>query len=299
MEISQLYYLIKIVESDYNLSLAAKNIHISQPALSQFISTFEKDNEVELFNRKNGRLQNMTEAGKNIYDYAIKILELYEEMEDVIRIESEKQKGATRIGLPSMILETYFADYFPKIQIKHPDAHLSIIEAGSHELRKKLMTNEIDIAILIEPTNLEEDTYEQHIIEIDEIVAFIRKDHPLSQKEILYWKDLNKFPLATFHKKYMTNQLITDKLKLNQLETQIVFTSDSWGYLIGASYETDIVSILPRPIEQYLTKEHCVRHFKDYIPFNFSICRPVKDKYKHFENYIYQDIIKTFYRPLN
>ena len=86
MEISQLYYLIKIVESDYNLSLAAKNIHISQPALSQFISTFEKDNEVELFNRKNGRLQNMTEAGKNIYDYAIKILELYEEMEDVIRI---------------------------------------------------------------------------------------------------------------------------------------------------------------------------------------------------------------------
>ena len=46
MDIIQMYYFINIVECNYNLSLAAKKIHISQPALSQFISNFEREKEL-------------------------------------------------------------------------------------------------------------------------------------------------------------------------------------------------------------------------------------------------------------
>ena len=77
VDILQLYYFMNIVEYNFNLSLAAKKIHISQPALSQFVSSFEKENEVKLFFRKNGRLQGLTEAGEHIYQYALKILSLY------------------------------------------------------------------------------------------------------------------------------------------------------------------------------------------------------------------------------
>lgn len=52
MDILQLYYFINIVECNYNLSLAAKKIHISQPALSQFISNFENEKEILLFIEK-------------------------------------------------------------------------------------------------------------------------------------------------------------------------------------------------------------------------------------------------------
>ena len=71
MDIQQLYYFNNIVECDYNLSLAAKKIHISQPALSQFISNFENEKDVQLFNRKQGRLNSLTRAGEMIYQYAL------------------------------------------------------------------------------------------------------------------------------------------------------------------------------------------------------------------------------------
>lgn len=43
MDITQLKYFVCIVESDYNLSAASKKLHISQPALTQYIRKFEDE----------------------------------------------------------------------------------------------------------------------------------------------------------------------------------------------------------------------------------------------------------------
>ena len=48
----------------------------------------------------NGRLNGLTPAGERIYEYALKITEQHEEMQEVVRLESLKQKGTIRIGLP-------------------------------------------------------------------------------------------------------------------------------------------------------------------------------------------------------
>lgn len=299
VDIIQLGYFINIVECDYNLSLASKKIHISQSALSQFISNFEYDNDILLFHRKNGRLFSLTRAGEKIYKYALKIISQYEEMEEMVRIESLKQKGTIRIGLPSLILRVYFSNFFPTLLNKRPDAQLEITEGGSNELRRKLINDEIDIAILIEPTNLDPKNYEQHVIQMDEMSAFIDENHALIQKEVLSWKDLKKCPLATFNKNFMTYSLVEDKLAANNLKNQITFTSSSWDYLIDLTKATDVVTIIPRPVEKYIDKDQfACKKFKNYIPFNFHLCRPIKNKYSAVENYVFNDIINHFYQPL-
>lgn len=92
MDITQMNYFITIVECGCNLSLAAKRIHISQSALSQFITNFERDEEIELFVRSNGRLEELTPSGKKVYAYALKIVKMHEEMQETVRKESAKQK---------------------------------------------------------------------------------------------------------------------------------------------------------------------------------------------------------------
>ncbi|CAM1671143.1 hypothetical protein SMIE22_19480 [Streptococcus mitis] len=47
-------YFINIIECGCNLSIAAKKIHISQSALSQFVTNFEATEGVQLFHRKMG-----------------------------------------------------------------------------------------------------------------------------------------------------------------------------------------------------------------------------------------------------
>lgn len=299
MDIQQLYYFINIVECDYNLSLAAKKIHISQPALSQFISNFENEKDVQLFNRKQGRLNSLTRAGEMIYQYALQIVKQHEEMQEMVRVEGLKQKGTIRIGLPSLILRVYFSDYFPNLVLNNPNVHLEIIENGSNDLRKKLINGEIDIAILIEPTSLDTKNYEQHVIQIDEMVAFMDPNNPLAEKEKLEWPDLKDYPIATFNSTFMTNHLVTQKLETHSTAHQIQFTSSSWDYLIETTRNKDIVAILPRPIEKFFQSEQTeFKHFRDYIPFNFHLCRSFKKKYTSVENFVFDDLINHFYQPV-
>ena len=78
MDIKQLKNFVVIVESDFNLSETSKKIHISQPALSQMFLHFEREENIELFKRSNGRLQSLTPAGENFYYTAIELLKQYE-----------------------------------------------------------------------------------------------------------------------------------------------------------------------------------------------------------------------------
>lgn len=77
MNISQMEYLVEIVQSNFNITAASQKLYVSQSAISQFIKNFEEQNEVALFVRKNGRIINLTPAGKNIYDSTLEVLEKY------------------------------------------------------------------------------------------------------------------------------------------------------------------------------------------------------------------------------
>ena len=229
----------------------------------------------------------------------MQITELHEDMEEVVRLESLKQKGTIRIGLPSLILRVYFSEYFPNLSLTHPDVHIEITENGSNELRKMLISGEIDMAILIEPTSLDVKQYEQHVIEIDEMVGFMNIEHPIAHKRKLDWRDLKGYPIGTFNKTFMTHQLVAAKLEEANITNQIQFTSSSWDYLIEATRNKEIVTVLPRPVETFINSDSfAVKHFEDFIPFNFRLCRPLKDKYSSIEDFVFEDIINHFYEPI-
>lgn len=299
MDINQLNYFINIVECGCNLSMAAKKIHISQSALSQLITNFENDEELLLFNRKNGRLESLTSSGKKIYLFAQKIVAQYNEMQETIRRESAKQKGTIRVGVPSLILRVFFSRFIPKFTLENPNVQIEFVEDGTIELRKMLMEKDLDCAILIEPTNLDLKIFEEHVIQIDEMTAFMSPTHPLAKKSILKWKDILNYPLATFNQNFMTYNLVTDRIKVEDKDKQILFKSSSWDYLVEAAEGTEIVTILPSPINRYLDKNKIIeKHFKEPIPFNVLLCRPIKEKYSDIETMAYESILEYFYQPI-
>lgn len=65
MDIKHLYYFLSIVEHNFNLSRAAESLYIVQPTLSTMINDFEKNEKVDLFNRKKGRIVGLTHASAN------------------------------------------------------------------------------------------------------------------------------------------------------------------------------------------------------------------------------------------
>ncbi|AQP54668.1 LysR family transcriptional regulator [Vagococcus penaei] len=299
MDIQQLYYFMNIVECGCNLSLAAKKIHITQSALSQLIINFETNEELVLFYRKNGRLDSLTPSGEKLYVYAQEITKLHEQMNQMVRKEAAKQKGTIRIGLPSLILRIFFSSFFPKLSVDNTNIKIEIVEGGSNYLRKMLFKNDLDYAILIEPTNLDTKSFEEHVIQIDEMTAFVYHDHPLAYRPLLHWEDLKPYPIATFNETYTTNELVRNKLRKVGLEEGIKLESSSWDYLVEATQESNIITILPSPIERTMDKTLFKEiHFKDPIPFNVLLCRPIKQSYSDVESSVYESILRYFYQPV-
>lgn len=293
MDIVQMGYLINIVECRCNLSLAAKKIHISQSALSQFITHFEASEGIQLFNRKNGRLDGMTEAGRMVYRFATEIVAKYEEMQDVIQKEAAKQQGTIRLGLPSIILRAYFSHLLPTFYINYPTINIEILEGGGLEIWKKFVDNELNIALLIEPTNLDSKKYEQHLIHKDEYVAFMDKDHPLASKEYLEWSDLQDYPITTFNQNFTSYSNIMQKLKDENIDIQRLHHSSSWDYMVAATAGNDIVSVLPNSVEELIDESQFrVVRFRDALPFNIWLCRPHRKRVGEAEKFIYEEILK-------
>ena len=230
MDINQMNYFINIVECGCNLSLAAKKIHISQSALSQFITNFEKEEEVELFKRKNGRLDGLTESGEKIYRYAQEITQKSIEMEELVKREASKQKGTIRLGVPSLILRVYLSTYLPNFVLEHPDIRIEVTEGGCNDLRHMLINNDLDYAFLIEPTNLDLKGFEQHVIDINEMTAFMDANHPLAADDLLNWSQLKPYSLATFNDTFTTHLQVKSKLTENNVPNDVMFTSASWDY---------------------------------------------------------------------
>ncbi|UUX33421.1 LysR family transcriptional regulator [Fundicoccus culcitae] len=300
LDVNQMSYLINIVECGCNLTLAAKKIHISQSALSQFIKNFEQDEEVILFNRKNGRLSGLTESGQKIYQYSKEIMEKVEELDQLVRREASKQKGTVRLGVPSLILRVYLATFIPNFTLNFPDIQFEVTENGCHNLRKMLINNDIDLAFLIEPTDLDLTSFDQHVVDINEMVAFMDSEHVLNHSADLEWEELKGYPLATFNETFTTNGLVRDKLNENHLDNKFSFLSASWDFLVEATRWNDIVTILPKPIDKYMdTNEVAVKRFKDPIPFNVYLCRRKKETYSDVEDMLLNAILDMFYAPVD
>ena len=65
MDFKQLSYIVKVAECQ-NITKAAKELFISQPSLSQFLSKTEEELGVKLFDR-NTNLLTLTYSEKNVW----------------------------------------------------------------------------------------------------------------------------------------------------------------------------------------------------------------------------------------
>ena len=138
-ENNPLYYLIKI-DSYQSISLAAENLHISQPALSQAIKNLEKNLNLSLLTR-NYRGVSLTEDGKKVVELAKKAFDYFEEIENISRQKSSPEQedinindliiytnpAYSRVILPSLLenYNTYTNSHALQFQNLSPDTNVS------------------------------------------------------------------------------------------------------------------------------------------------------------------------------
>ncbi|MGT2784126.1 LysR family transcriptional regulator [Streptococcus merionis] len=295
MNISQMDYFVEIVEADFNLSIAAEKLHISQPALSNLITRFEQNQNVQLFVRRNGRNVALTPAGDLLYTTCKKMTKLYNEMEEKMFQISRYHKGVIRIGVPPLILSILFTQVLSQFIAKNPNIKFEIHEFGAYHLIDLLEAGKIDIAILLQPNRVNPKFYKDVLLYEAKLIAYMAQSHPLAQKTELTWQDLDDQVLATFDESFMIYHLLKNALKEKQVNAKIMTQSGSWDFLVETARQSEMLTLLPGVVQNFINREGLsILAIEDPIPWKISIVYPRKAHYSFLEQYAIDSLKKYF-----
>ncbi|MDR0297999.1 MAG: LysR family transcriptional regulator [Streptococcaceae bacterium] len=270
MDIKHLQYFIVIVENNFNLTKAAELLYVSQPSLSKFLITFETDEDITIFTRHGKRLTGLTDEGKEFYYLAKGVVEKYDLL--VSSYSGKKVMGGVKLGIPPVILQVLFTTPIVKFLTEIPEVHLQIVEKGAYELKKMLLLQEIDLAILITPMRTQSISARE--IFSDTISVLFNKNHELALKKSINLLDLKDKKLVLLDKSFQLRHQIDQLFSNVELSPRIIFESSSWDLLVQMCDTLDVVTILPTPIIKTLaTKNIVCKNFSPILPWEILMCK--------------------------
>ncbi|CAM4520615.1 DNA-binding transcriptional LysR family regulator [Paenibacillus endophyticus] len=198
----------------------AKRLYTSQPTVSNHIQQLENQYGAALFHRS-GKSVVLTNKGKILYDYAQRIMSLYQEA------ASELQND-TQQGLHIYIckdLNTYLlSDVIKRFIDKYPDKSSTLQVVENVEIQKKLQLKKTNLAImpLTETNDYSEYGYDSETLFAEDLLLVASPEHPWSKRKMLYLRDLSHQKLLV-PKNEQLQAVILKALNRSQIPIEIIY----------------------------------------------------------------------------
>jgi len=248
------YRIFNIVAKQKSFSKAAKELYMTQSAVSQAIKQLEISLDTLLFKRTSKGVE-LTYAGNILYKYTSSAMELLET--GLIKIESLKSldEGELKIGASDTIATYFLLPHLEMFHKLYPNIKIQIINRVSSETVDLLKNGIVDIAFINLP--LEDDT-----IEIKECMTvhdtFVAGNGYRELKNKTFTReDISKMPLI----------LLENKANSRKYVNKIFLES---GQMLNASIELGAYELLLQLAKINLGVSCVVKEFsKEYLDNNF------------------------------
>lgn len=126
---------------------AAKELLISQPAVTKHIQEIESSYQTKLFVRDGMKIY-LTEAGELLYTYAEEIFSIYRNLEFDIHALNAKMDGSLRVGASTTISQYVLPPLLAEFKKKVNDLHLDVVSDNTTVVENLLLTKSIDVGLV-------------------------------------------------------------------------------------------------------------------------------------------------------
>lgn len=147
------YWIFYTVANAGNISKAAKELYISQPAISKSIQKLEESLNCKLFLRSSRGVL-LTEEGSLLYDHVREAFESLSEGEEKLKRSIELGFGHLQIGVSTTLCKYLLLPYLKEFIHQNPHVNISIKCQSTYETLKLLDENKIDIGLIGKTENL-------------------------------------------------------------------------------------------------------------------------------------------------
>lgn len=132
MDFHHLKYFVEVADQK-SFSKAARNLHISQSAISRTIKALEDELGVVLFMR-NAKSVELTDGGTIFLTHAKRVVFMFEHLKVDFENEFRLEQGSILIGLPPITDAPIFAQLLGEFKRAYPQIDLELFEHGSKKL---------------------------------------------------------------------------------------------------------------------------------------------------------------------
>lgn len=265
----ELYKTFYYVAKNKNITRAANELCISQPAISKSIKTLEEQIGNSLFIRQRDGVQ-LTEVGELIYKKIKNAIELIESAENDLNSFNKLDFEYINIGASKTIIHEYLMPYIKEFHSRYPNIKIKIFTDKPSELFKKASLGLVDIIITNLPTNVPDNFTQVKLTDLhDSFVANENFSHLKGRKISL--EEFLSLPLITLTKGTINRNRLDDFCVQNNIKIipEMEFGSNSLikefalsGFGIGM-----------------LTKEHVKKEIEDGTLFELDVDINIKNKY--------------------
>lgn len=225
------YWIFYTVANAGNISKAAKELYISQPAISKSIQKLEENLNCKLFSRSS-RGVILTDEGNLLYDHVKEAFETLNVGEDKLKRSIELGVGHLRIGVSSTLCKFMLLPILSEFIHQNPHISISISCQSTNETLRLLDDNKIDIGLIGKSDNLKNVTFDYLDNIEDTFVASPEYLDNLAKRGVKEHEILNHATLMLLDKNNITRRYIDDYFQDNHIVAAESIDISDMGLLI-------------------------------------------------------------------
>lgn len=244
------------------MSIAAKQLFISQPTISQTISDLEKAYNVKLFERFPKELR-ITPAGSVLLSHAFEVIRTFDGLNQAM-MELDK-KPVLRAGATLTVGNTILYDILDLLKALDSQLDVMVHIDNTAIMERKLLNNQLDI-VISEGIITNSEILTEPILE-DVLVLISSPLHPLAQKENLKLSDLTGQEFILREKGSGTREMFVNCMEEKHIPIRIKWECNSSNAIKQAVIHNHGLSVLSRRlVEKDLAHSSlCILHCQDFL----------------------------------
>jgi DNA-binding transcriptional LysR family regulator len=169
LNLDQLRAFVEVVARG-SFTAAAKELNLTQPAVTHQVQELERRFNVELVERV-GKRAHLTQAGERLIEHARQLLDEDARTRASMRRFSNKDGGRVRIGTSMTMLMYALPPILQKLKSSHPQLEINLKAGLTSATLKSLQANTLDLGLCALP--IQDPAFETVPLLEDELVAIL------------------------------------------------------------------------------------------------------------------------------
>ena len=192
-----------------SFSEAGRQLHMSQPAVSQIVRGLEKQLGVQLFVRE-GRNAKLTEAGQVLIPMGRELLAATQRVEQTMSSLQTEVVGELNIGCSTAAGKYLLPGLIARFRREYPQVRINVIVTSRDSVINKLANG--DVCLGISSKQIENSCLEYQEFYTDSVILIVPASHPWAKFRKVFTDDLIDEPMILREELAGTREVLMDGL---------------------------------------------------------------------------------------